>query len=174
VDYVFAIDAPVPGALTTAAPFDLLFCTEVLEHVADWEAAFSNMAGLMSEGGLLIITAPHFYQLHEVPYDFWRPTLHAIEFFARRHGLSMVHSEAAGDGWDVLGTLLANGSLVASSRSILDRIAARLARAVQRKLSSSLVKRSIQKRIRMGGPLYISNIAVCRKEPRAVSAQNGS
>jgi len=164
VDYVFAIDAPMPREVIDAAPFELLFCTEVLEHVADWDAAFGHMASLLSEGGVLIITAPHFYQLHEVPYDFWRPTLHAIEFFARRHGFSMVHTEAAGDGWDVLGTLLANITLSPNSRSLLDRVAARVARAIQYALFCSLVNRSIQKRIRMGGPLYISNIAVCRKE----------
>jgi SAM-dependent methyltransferase len=163
VDYVFAIDAPVPPALTDAAPFELLFCTEVLEHVADWDAAFGHMSGLLAQGGLLIITAPHFYQLHEVPYDFWRPTLYAIEYFAKRHGLEIVHSEAAGDGWDVLGTVLANMTVGAKTMRIYDRIIARIARAAKSTLSALLVKRSIQKLLGVGGPLYISNIAVYRK-----------
>ena len=163
VEFLFAIDSPMPPELAAAGPFDLLLCTEVLEHVADWDVAFGNMANLLSDAGALIITAPHFYQLHEAPYDFWRPTPHAIEFYSRRHGLKIVHSEAAGDAWDVLGTVLANCWPVAISRGLLDRAVARLARTVQRALFSLLVKRRIQARLGMGGPLYISNIAVCRK-----------
>jgi len=163
VDFVFALDSPMPPELVAAAPFELLFCTEVLEHIADWDAAIGNMAELLGDGGLLIITVPHFYQLHEVPYDFWRPTLHAIDYFMRRYGLSMVHSEAAGDAWDVLGTVLANCHPVPRSRGLFDRVAARVARLVRRGLFSFLVKRSIQAHIKMEGPLYLSNIAVCRK-----------
>ena len=52
------------------------------------------------------MTCPMFYPLHEEPYDFWRPTLHALDYFARRAGLRVVERQGAGDAWDILGTLL--------------------------------------------------------------------
>jgi SAM-dependent methyltransferase len=163
VDFLFAIDAAVPPELAAMGPFELLLCTEVLEHVADWEAAFKNMTGLLSDTGLLLITAPHFYQLHEVPYDFWRPTLYAIEYFSNRHGLKVVHSEAAGDGWDVLGTVLANCNPMAKNRKFLDLVLARIARGVKGVLFSMMARGKLQATLRMEGPLYISNIALVRK-----------
>ena len=74
VDFVAAIDQPLPPQLAGAGPFDFIVCTEVLEHVADWEMAFRNLRSLLAPGGRLLITCPHFYPLHETPHDYWRPT----------------------------------------------------------------------------------------------------
>ena len=41
-DIVWAMDGPLPEELRQRGPFDFLLCTEVLEHVADWHAAFAN------------------------------------------------------------------------------------------------------------------------------------
>jgi len=79
-----------------------------MEHVADWDKAFKNLALLMERGGRVLITCPQFYRLHEEPYDFWRPTLHALRYFGGRAGFRTVHDVAAGGAWDVLGTLLAD------------------------------------------------------------------
>src|SRR5207247_641957 len=81
VDIIAAIDAPLPLVTTALAPFDFILCTEVLEHVADWTTAFANFAALLRPRGRLLLTCPHFYLLHEEPYDFWRPTLHAIAHY---------------------------------------------------------------------------------------------
>ena len=70
VDFVGAIDDDLSAGLLEIGPFDFILCTEVLEHVADWQKAFTNMASLMARQGRLLITCPHFYQLHEEPYDF--------------------------------------------------------------------------------------------------------
>ena len=43
----------------------------------------SNVAALLAPGGRVLLTVPHVYRLHEEPYDFWRPTLHAIHYFVR-------------------------------------------------------------------------------------------
>lgn len=51
VQYVCAIDEALPQALVQAGPFDLIFCLEVLEHVADWDAAFGNFDKLLKKGG---------------------------------------------------------------------------------------------------------------------------
>lgn len=107
VDFVGPIDGSLPDELLSRAPFELIFCTEVLEHVPDWDAAFANFAKLLRPTGKVLITCPHFYFLHHEPYDFWRPTPHAFPFFAKRHGLVVRDSRTIGDAFDVLGTLLA-------------------------------------------------------------------
>jgi len=118
VDVIAPIDAPAPPELIARGPFAFILCTEVLEHVADWDAAFANFARLLGPGGRVLLTCPHLYPPHEVPYDFWRPTEHAIGYWAGRHGLTLRSAERLGSGWDVLGTLLAcvNPSPTGSAR----------------------------------------------------------
>lgn len=160
VDVVGAIDQPLPGELLALGPFRFLLCTEVLEHVADWGAAFKNLATLLAPGGRLLITCPQFYQLHEEPYDFWRPTLHALTYFSDRVGLRTLTREAAGDTWDVLGTLLANSAPSPASDRLLDRGAAKLAVWGHRLLFELLRTRRLQRTVQLRGPLYLSNIVV--------------
>src|SRR5262249_33528831 len=78
VDYVAEIDRDLPSALVARGPFDFILCTEVLEHVADWQRAFANFSLLLNAGARLLITCPHFYILHERPYDFWRATMYGL------------------------------------------------------------------------------------------------
>lgn len=165
-DIVCAIDEPLPAELLGHAPFDFVLCTEVLEHVADWGGAFANFDRLLTPGGRALITAPHFYQLHEEPFDFWRPTLHAIDRYARQVRLEPIYRSNAGGGWDVLGTLLSNCSFVGASPRLFDRALAKAVRASVRLALRALVRGRIQRFVRADGPLYLSNIAVLEK-PKA-------
>lgn len=163
VDVKCAVDEPLPDELLRRGPFDFVLCTEVLEHVADWNAAFANFARLLAPGGRLLITAPHFYHLHEEPYDFWRPTLHAIDHYSRRAGLESVYQKAAGDAWDVLGTGLANCRFAASSRRLFDRAIAKAVRRAAQFTSRALLSGRLQRIVRIDGPLYLSNVVVLEK-----------
>lgn len=40
------------------AGFDLILCTEVLEHIPDWRAALASMARLLRPGGALVLSTP--------------------------------------------------------------------------------------------------------------------
>jgi SAM-dependent methyltransferase len=106
VDYLGAIDGQLPAALASRR-FDFIVCTEVLEHVANWPQAFANLASLLNTGGRLLITCPHIWVPHEEPYDFFRPTSWALAHHAERAGLSPIEVTRLGDGYDVLGTVLA-------------------------------------------------------------------
>jgi len=167
VDVVCAADGPLPEELLHRGPFDFILCTEVLEHVADWPAAFANFRSLLAPGGRALITAPHFYQLHEEPYDFWRPTLHAIDYYACREGLEPLYRRAAGDAWDVLGTALATCKFVPSSSRLSDRMLAKAIRAAARLACRAMLRGKLQTRVRAEGPLYLSNVVVLEKGQRA-------
>jgi SAM-dependent methyltransferase len=162
VDHVGAIDEPLPPEIGSDR-FSLVLCLEVLEHVADWKAAFANLAHVLAPGGTLLVTCPHFYQLHEEPYDFWRPTTHALELHGSAVGLEVVEIAAAGDAWDLLGTALATIDPVARDRRFGSRALARVIRRGRRTLLFLLQTRRLQDRVRLNGPLYISNVAIFRE-----------
>ncbi len=110
-----------------------------------------------------MLSCPHFYQLHEEPYDFWRPTNHAIEIYARNYGLQTVRIEKAGDAWDVLGTWMANCQFYITSSKLTHRLFFRLFQGLMRRLWSGLKSRQIQGMIGVHTPLYMVNVAVLEK-----------
>lgn len=165
VDFLCPIDGPLPAGLLNAGPFDFILCTEVLEHVADWPAAFANLAALLKQGGRLLITAPHFYYLHEEPCDFFRPTTHALAHFAGRHGLGVVEIRQLGDAWDILGTLLAGCRFKALDRSFTSRLLAWTFWKLRDWIFRRLAKGNIRRRVSFTGPTYLSNLIVLERSP---------
>jgi SAM-dependent methyltransferase len=168
VDYIAQIDQALPEKLLQRAPFDLVFCTEVLEHVADWPSAFSNFAVLAKPQGYLLVTCPHFYVLHEVPYDFWRPTIHALEHHAAAFGFEPVKLKMLGTSWDVLGTLVgANlGTAAAVNARFGNRCLAWLVNRLSRAVFLLLKTRALHNRVTWGSsllPVYLSNLALFQK-----------
>jgi SAM-dependent methyltransferase len=163
VEFLGAIDDTLPAALRPCGPFDLLLCTEVLEHVADWRMAFENIAALLARDGRAILTCPHFYPLHEEPFDFWRPTPHAIAWFADRVGLRVVRLDRAGDAWDVLGTLLATSQPFPRSRRLMSRVLNLGVRVGGRILFHLLRKRVLQASVGWYSPIYMANVAILAK-----------
>ena len=168
VDFVCAIDERLPSGLANER-FDLIICLEVLEHVAAWDVAWENLAALLAPGGALLVTCPHFYPLHEEPYDFWRPTPHALSRFASSVGLVPRWIEMAGGGWDVFGTAL---TLVAP-RPVNQSVAARVAARVL-EWSRGLAFRALragwpQRLVTLDGPLYLSNIGWFDKPPEGTA-----
>jgi SAM-dependent methyltransferase len=163
VDVVWAADGALSDELLRRSPFDFLLCTEVLEHVVDWRAAFSNFGLLLAPGGRALITAPYVYQLHEEPYDFWRPTLHAIDHYAHDAGLHPLYRKAAGDPWLVLGTILATCTFRASSRRLTDRALSKAIRIASRLVHHAILRGKLQSRVHVEAPLYLSNVVVLEK-----------
>ncbi|NWH08499.1 MAG: class I SAM-dependent methyltransferase [Alphaproteobacteria bacterium] len=46
--------------------YDLILCTEVIEHIADSAAALRRMARMLKPGGVLVLTTPHRWSLLEM------------------------------------------------------------------------------------------------------------
>jgi SAM-dependent methyltransferase len=168
VDFIAEIDRDLPPALLAKGPFDFILCTELLEHVADWNKAFQNIGLLLKQGGGALVTCPHFYVMHEVPFDFWRPTVYALRYYAERVGLTCVSLEKVGTSWDVLGTILGANleAARATDRTFVNRALAYAIDTWTRTLFRVLKNRRLQRRVAWGTArheLYLSNVALLEK-----------
>lgn len=163
VDFFDPIDGSLGPDVRMSGPYDFILCTEVLEHVADWPRAFENLASLLAPGGKLVLTAPHFYFLHEEPYDFFRPTIHAFEHFARLHDLNILEIAPLGDAWDVLGTLLAACRFKAADPSLLSRSLAWALWKLRDWAFARIQSGKIRRRVSFTGPIYLSNFVVMER-----------
>lgn len=93
---VFADGAALPFA---SESMDAIACMEVLEHVREPRAVLSEAARVLKRGGVLCISMPFLYPLHDLPYDFQRATPEGL----RR--------DLRGAGFDILGIEPATGSI---------------------------------------------------------------
>ena len=85
LDYQCDLTAiPVP-----AGSFDLVLCTQVMEHVPDPEAVLAEFNRILRRRGQVWLTAPFSYAEHEAPYDFQRFTRFAWRRLARRTGFQV-------------------------------------------------------------------------------------
>lgn len=73
---------PLPGACA-----DLVFTTQVVEHVSEPERMLAECARVLRPGGALVLTGPFWWPLHEQPHDYHRFTVHGFEHLLRRSGL---------------------------------------------------------------------------------------
>ena len=72
---------------------DGVICSEVLEHVPNYQAALDEIARVLRPGGKLLITSPFVFPLHGPP-DFWRFTPEAFQLLLREQ-FTIVNLELA-------------------------------------------------------------------------------
>lgn len=69
---------------------DLVFCSQVIEHVTDPPRLLAECARLLKPGGTLVLSGPFYWPLHEQPHDYFRFTPHGMAHLLRSHGLQAV------------------------------------------------------------------------------------
>lgn len=125
---------PVPDA-----SFDLVFATQVLEHVPDPCAVVDECFRVLAPQGRVALTAPLFWELHEVPHDYYRYTDAGLRHMLARAGFLELQVVPRGDGFTSLAQLMMNLSWAmgdaqdgltanrAEARDLLQRLAVEIA-----------------------------------------------
>ena len=105
VDYVVPPGEPLP---LEEESVDTVLSTQVLEHVAEPDAYLAEAARVLRTGGLLILTCPGHYMLHEEPHDYYRYTRYGLEYLLGKHGLQIERLNTAGGSWRQIGQSIVN------------------------------------------------------------------
>jgi len=87
------------------AAFDLVICTEVLEHVPGPDAVLQEIRRVMTGGGTLILTTPLTWGVH-APQDYHRWTRSGLVRLLAGHGFEVDDCRARGGVFLVLAALL--------------------------------------------------------------------
>jgi ubiquinone/menaquinone biosynthesis C-methylase UbiE len=79
------------------AYFDMVLCTEVLEHVQDYQSLIKEIYRVMRPGAKLLVTVPWSARYHYIPFDFFRFTPSSLQHMFN----NFQHVEIAPRGTDV-------------------------------------------------------------------------
>jgi SAM-dependent methyltransferase len=94
--------------------FDLIVCTEVLEHVGDPAAVLAELFRVSARGGRLALTVPFVIELHEEPHDHFRYTSYALRNLLEQAGFEQIDVRPLSGWFSTLAAILRNakGSIV--------------------------------------------------------------
>jgi predicted SAM-dependent methyltransferase len=82
-----------------SAEFDVVICTEMMEHVESWPSALLEMSRVLKDGGYLIVTSPSKgFIYHGYPNDYWRYQKEDMErIFNSRFIMRLIECESYDD-----------------------------------------------------------------------------
>lgn len=89
--------------------FDVVLCTQVMEHVIDLEKSLKEIRRVLKAGGKIIITVPFIYNEHGVPIenDYRRFSIHGLrDIFSHQYDISEL--KVQGGVGSTIGTLWLN------------------------------------------------------------------
>jgi SAM-dependent methyltransferase len=95
---------PFPGACADAA---LMIVT--IEHLPEPACALAELARTLVPGGVLLIAAPHEWEVHQAPHDYFRYTRYGLAYLLEKTGFAIEELRPAGGYFRLLARRLLNG-----------------------------------------------------------------
>ena len=87
------------------ASFDVVLCTEVLEHLHTPLQALKEFHRVLAPGGQLILTTRFIYPLHDVPGDYYRYTKYGLKHLVTEAGFTIDDFQEEADTMETLAVL---------------------------------------------------------------------
>ena len=89
--------------------FDAALHIVTIEHLPEPAAALREIARTLTPGARLLIAAPHEWEVHQAPHDYFRYTRHGLAYLLDRAGFEAVEIHPAGGYFRLLARRLLNG-----------------------------------------------------------------
>jgi len=102
--------------------FDTLLSTQMLEHVSDPKKVIQEMGRVLKPGGIMILSAPMTWPLHEEPYDFFRYTLHGLRHLLQKANFEILDEIPRGNNFTTMAQMLLDTQLDNTSQSFPKRL----------------------------------------------------
>ncbi len=98
----------------TALPFrDATFAAALhivtLEHLPEPARALAELARTLAPGATLLIAAPHEWEVHQAPHDYFRYTRYGLAYLLEQSGFEIREMRACGGYFRLLARRLLNG-----------------------------------------------------------------
>lgn len=90
----------------TDAQYDVVICTQVMEHVQSPEKTCAELVRVLKPGGHLFITAPQSANLHNLPWHYFNPTKFGLHLLIEKNGLEIKAIVPQGGHFSQLATTL--------------------------------------------------------------------
>jgi SAM-dependent methyltransferase len=92
-----------------AGQFEAAIHIVTIEHLAEPARALQEMAHALAPGGLLLVAAPHEWEVHQAPHDYYRYTRYGLRYLLERAGFEVIDLRPAGGYFRLLARRLLNG-----------------------------------------------------------------
>lgn len=93
------------------ASFDVVLATELMEHLPAPHNFLVEVARVLREGGIFILSVPFMEPVHEAPRDYYRFTRFSLRLLLEEHGFSIQKIWKKGGWWSVVLGSFVNQSL---------------------------------------------------------------
>lgn len=91
------------------ATFDACLNVVTLEHVREPARVVAEMARTLTPGGRLLLIAPHEWEEHQQPHDYYRYTRYGLEYLLTQAGMAEISISPVGGFFRLLARRLLNG-----------------------------------------------------------------
>jgi SAM-dependent methyltransferase len=89
--------------------FDAALHIVTIEHLREPGRALGEMSRTLRPGATLLIAAPHEWEVHQAPHDYFRYTRYGLAYLLERAGFDVVEMRPAGGYFRLLARRLLNG-----------------------------------------------------------------
>jgi len=103
LDFILDMNKPLPMKNSS---FDTIVLSDVLEHLLYPELIFSEIGRILKPDGILFLSIPFLYGLHEEPYDYNRFTEFKLRKFCENNDLNILYLEPYGGSLEFLSDFL--------------------------------------------------------------------
>jgi SAM-dependent methyltransferase len=89
--------------------FDAALHIVTIEHLREPSCALAELCRALAPGGRLLIAAPHEWETHQAPHDYFRYTRYGLAYLLEKTGFEIRELRAAGGYFRLLARRLLNG-----------------------------------------------------------------